>query len=203
MKRGDDHVPRAAVVGSQALGCGTGGGQQPLLMVQQRDVAQQHADHLPARAVGSASSLMTSTSRTTRCRPACRVVWERSELRRSAPIAILPARVRMALRAVTVNSRPSTIFAGRAAVKKAGKLNRYDYAAHGEKTLGASKTTVLATRAMPTSTSLRSCARCVATHGRHTSAFGANASPVRSQKGRGAFPKKYREITKIYIKQKN
>ena len=40
-----DHLPRTAGVGGQARGCKNGGGQQPTLVAQQWDAAQQRPDH--------------------------------------------------------------------------------------------------------------------------------------------------------------
>ena len=45
MQTRHDHLPRTARVGSQARGCQNGGGQQPTLVAQQRDAAQQRPDH--------------------------------------------------------------------------------------------------------------------------------------------------------------
>ena len=56
--------------------CATGGGQQPQLVAQQCQAPEQRADHRLVRSDGTAPTLMTSNSRTARCGPACRVVWE-------------------------------------------------------------------------------------------------------------------------------
>jgi hypothetical protein len=59
--------------------CATGGGQQPSLVAQQRHAPQRRADPELVGPAGIAPSLMTSTSRTARCGPACRVVWQGSD----------------------------------------------------------------------------------------------------------------------------
>jgi hypothetical protein len=45
-------------------------------VAQQRQVAQQRADHRPLRSNGTVPTLMTSNSRTAGCGPACPVVWQ-------------------------------------------------------------------------------------------------------------------------------
>ena len=73
-------VPSSASSGGagprSTAGCAPGGGQQPALVGKQRDAAQQRVDPCVVRPVGVAPSVMTATSRRTRCGPACRVVWE-------------------------------------------------------------------------------------------------------------------------------
>jgi hypothetical protein len=50
-------------------------------VAQQCEAAQQRTDDRLVRPAGSTPPLMTSTSRTARCGPACRVVWEGSDQR--------------------------------------------------------------------------------------------------------------------------
>jgi hypothetical protein len=71
-----DHVPGIAGAGSQARRCATGGGQQPALVAQQRHAPQRRVDPEMVGPTGAAPPLLTSTSRTARCGPACRVVWQ-------------------------------------------------------------------------------------------------------------------------------
>ena len=71
-----DHVQGIAGAGSQARRCAAGGGQQPPLVAQQRHAPQRRVDPELFRPAGTAPALMTSTSRTARCGPACRVVWQ-------------------------------------------------------------------------------------------------------------------------------
>jgi hypothetical protein len=72
----DVHLPRTASAWG-AAGRGTArGGKLHALVTQQWQVTQQRADHRSLRSSGSAAPLMTSTSRTARCGPACQVVWQ-------------------------------------------------------------------------------------------------------------------------------
>jgi len=50
--------------------------QRATLVAQQRHGAEPRAAHRLLRPPGSPAILLTSTSRTARCGPACRVVWE-------------------------------------------------------------------------------------------------------------------------------
>ena len=75
-KRGTTIYRELRALGAKPDVARTGGGQQPPLVAQQREAAQQRADHRLVRPNGIAQTLMTSTSRTARCGPACRVVWE-------------------------------------------------------------------------------------------------------------------------------
>ena len=63
-------------LGAAPNACKAGGGQQPPLVAQQRWTAQNGADDRPLRPPGRTPTLMTSSSRTARCGPACRVVWQ-------------------------------------------------------------------------------------------------------------------------------
>ena len=68
----------SGTAGSGSLGkCrGTGSGQRPSLVAQQRDAPELGAESGLGRPTGDTASLLTSTSRTARCGPACRVVWQ-------------------------------------------------------------------------------------------------------------------------------
>ena len=57
--------------------CGpTIGGKLPPMVAQQPRGAQYRVDHCVLRPAGSAQIVLTSSSRTARCGPACRVVWQ-------------------------------------------------------------------------------------------------------------------------------
>ncbi len=60
---------------------GTHRRQRPALVAQQPHGAEHAAAHRLLRPPGSPQILLTSTSRTARCGPACRVVWEGSDQR--------------------------------------------------------------------------------------------------------------------------
>ncbi len=54
----------------------TGGGQLPPVVVQQRRGHQARADHGVLRPAGGGGTVLTANSRTARCGPAYRVVWQ-------------------------------------------------------------------------------------------------------------------------------
>ena len=54
----------------------TGRQRRTALVARERSGAQRRAHHRPLRPHGRTPSVLTSTSRTARCGPACRVVWE-------------------------------------------------------------------------------------------------------------------------------
>jgi hypothetical protein len=109
---GDD-VPRAQGTWCGGNGCKTGGGQQPPLVAQQQLPAQDRVDHGLLRPIGRTQTLMTSNSRTARCGPACRVVWQGCLLSWRPPMPILLPRVcagscgslRTAERAISASDR--------------------------------------------------------------------------------------------------
>ena len=70
-----DDVPRAQGARGNRGGRSTGGRQLPLLVAKQRPT-------------GSSSSVVTSNSRTARCGPACRVVWQGRLLQWRPPMPI-------------------------------------------------------------------------------------------------------------------
>ena len=70
-----DDVPRAQGARGNRGGRSTGGRQLPLLVAKQRPT-------------GSSSSVITSNSRTARCGPACRVVWQGRLLQWRPPMPI-------------------------------------------------------------------------------------------------------------------
>lgn len=72
----DDDVPRAAQAGRERGPSRTHRRQRPAVVAQQRDGAEPLPADRPLRPPGSPAILLTSTSRTARCAPACRVVWE-------------------------------------------------------------------------------------------------------------------------------
>src|SRR5213079_2072461 len=69
-------LPGIAGAGGRACDSPSGGGQQPPLVAQQRWRAKSRAEYRLLRPTGDASPCLTSTSRTARCGPACRVVWQ-------------------------------------------------------------------------------------------------------------------------------
>ena len=76
LETADDDIPRTQGAWRRGDGCKAGGGQQPPLVAQQQPAAQDRADHRVLRQAGRTQTLMTSNSRTARCGPACRVVWQ-------------------------------------------------------------------------------------------------------------------------------
>jgi group II intron reverse transcriptase/maturase len=78
---GTDDVSGIAGTGREpGTGC-TSGGQRPPLVAQQPDGVEPDPAHCLLRPTWRTPALMTSTSRTARCGPACRVVWEGSDQR--------------------------------------------------------------------------------------------------------------------------
>src|SRR6266568_2264240 len=73
------------------------------LVAQQRHAPQRRADPELGGPAGTAPSLMTSTSRTARCGPACRVVWGATH--KVAPYADRLIRLRSVLRLAEVERR--------------------------------------------------------------------------------------------------
>src|SRR5665213_20876 len=71
-----NHPSGTARSGSAGKCRGTGGGQCPPLVAQQRDAPELGADSGLGQPTGDTVSLLTSTSRTARCGPARRVVWQ-------------------------------------------------------------------------------------------------------------------------------
>lgn len=80
-----------AGAGSQARCCATGGGQRPSLVAEQRHAPQRRADPELVGPARTAPALMTSSSRTARCGPAFRVVWQERPTT-SPPMPIATAR---------------------------------------------------------------------------------------------------------------
>src|SRR5260370_10035452 len=66
-----DHLSRTAQAGSFIRCGGTGGGQYPPLVAQQRNASAEGAESQMGRRTGYPPSLLTSTSRTAPCGPAC------------------------------------------------------------------------------------------------------------------------------------
>ena len=76
METRHNHLSRTAEAGSFIRSGGTGGGQYPSLVAQQRNAPAYGAESQMGRRTGNPSTLLTSTSRTAGCGPACPVVWE-------------------------------------------------------------------------------------------------------------------------------
>ena len=72
----DDDVSGVAGVGGEFSAGGQGGRQRTLLVAQQPAGTEPPPAHCLIRPARRAPALMISTSRTARCGPACRVVWE-------------------------------------------------------------------------------------------------------------------------------
>jgi hypothetical protein len=64
-----------SVFGRKSLGGTIGSGSEPALVAQWLVCYPQRVDGCLFRSARCAKTLMTSTSRTARCGPACRVVW--------------------------------------------------------------------------------------------------------------------------------
>src|SRR6185437_3435074 len=82
-----DHVPGTAEPGRACPGSAAGGRQLAVLVAKQRWRHQTGAHHCLLRSPWRTPSLMTSTSRTARCGPACRVVWQGSASYTGCPYA--------------------------------------------------------------------------------------------------------------------
>ena len=80
-RRGTTMLSGVAGSGGEPGTGGTSGGQRPPLVAQQPHGVEPAPAHRLLRPPWRTSALMTSTSRTARCGPACRVVWEGSDQR--------------------------------------------------------------------------------------------------------------------------
>ena len=83
-----DDVPRAEGVGGNRGVRSAGGRPLSLLVVSQRPPAENSDDHCVFRPAGSAKAVITPNSRTARCGPAFRVVWQGRLLQRRPPMPI-------------------------------------------------------------------------------------------------------------------
>ena len=71
-----DGLSRMHSIGGKALACSEGGCKLQTMVVHQQSFTQRSAHDSLLRQLGLSSSLITSTTRTARCGPACRVVWQ-------------------------------------------------------------------------------------------------------------------------------
>ncbi len=92
LETGNNHLPRATGTGT-LRGCSCSGGlQRPALVAKLGHAHPRRLPHQLLRPAGRPSTgLVTSTLRTARCGPACRVVWEGSSGITWRPIPILLA----------------------------------------------------------------------------------------------------------------
>src|SRR5690606_9350980 len=88
LETGSNHLPGTAQPRSLGSRSPAGGGQWPALVEKLRDAHQRGLSHpLLRRAGGPPARRVTSTLRTARCGPACRVVWQGSRGITSGPYA--------------------------------------------------------------------------------------------------------------------